>query len=883
VTATTPFIVPLDRCVEPALVGGKAAGLGRLIRAGFRVPPGVCLTATAYRHALQAGGFDVRRGWERARLASGPAQALLLEECRRRIMDQPLPPELLDDLSRQLPPVGAPEGAFWAVRSSCTAEDAEHASFGGLFRTSLGVRRENLPAAIRHCWASMWTLPAWAYGARADTGWGQGADPPAMAVVLQPLVAARSAGVGYSRHPVTGHSTHVVINAVHGLAEPLVAGEVTPDHYVVECPLEPVSARLIERVIAEKTLSRGVGPTGLRDEPLTGSLRGAPVLNDQEAIAVARLIKQVEQAMGAPVDVEWASDPGGLWLLQARPVLQGGGPAPLTVASCTWSRANFRETLPDVPSPLAVALLEEFMEACILVHYREVGCRIPRGLASVRVLNGRPYINVTLMQWLMAQLGGDPSEVTDLMGGEPVPSVPGAGRLSWRRLMRAGILIRRKLLQASKRAPAWFAELRRLGKAQAGPELEGLTEPELLRRLLELDEGLRAGDLTFALVGRVSQAFMALRFALEKRLGARWRPLLNAATRGTGAIISAKQIAWLIELAERARTEPAARDFLLEHPWQPEAFRSCLAGTAFLRDLDDFLAEYGHRAIGESDPMVPRFAERPEYVLGIVRGHLQAGSFRCGEAAGEEQARARDASLAEIRKALAWRLPAWLWFRWWHDVLCRAQALREANRHALMHYLAGVRRLLLELGRKLATRGWLETPEDVFFLLPDEIRALVAELAGGPSRDWRMLVAGRREDMARHVEETAPEVVRPGRSPGPSEVARDGADTPGTLTGLPISGGYAEGPVRLIRSPEALARVRGGDVLVIPAIDPGMAPLMGLASALVIEMGGMLSHGAIIAREYGIPAVANVREATRLLKDGERVAVDAVRGEVRRL
>jgi pyruvate,water dikinase len=483
------------------------------------------------------------------------------------------------------------------------------------------------------------------------------------------------------------------------------------------------------------------------------------------------------------------------------------------------------------------------------------------------------------MQSLLAQLGGDPAEVTDLMGGEPAPAAQNGGRLPWWRLVRAGVLIWGKLIRAPGRVPAWFAEMRRLAEAQADPEVDRLTEQELLARLLALDEALHACDLTFALVGRISQALMVLRFTLQRRLGQRWRPLLNAATRGMGTIISAKQISWLVELAERAGAERNVRDFLLEDPWQPETFRCRLAGTAFLTDLDRFLAEYGHRAVGESDPMAPRFAERPEYVLGIVRGHLQASSFRTSEAARREQERARAAALGEIRKAFAWRLPAWLLFRWWHRALCRAQELREANRHALMRYLAGVKRLFLILGRKLVNRGLLDSPEDLFFLVPDETRALVADLPGAPRRDWKSLVARRRVEMARHAAEAAPDVIGPSQAASPPA----GAESPGALKGLPISGGYAEGPVRVILSPESLGQVRGGDVLVMPAIDPGMAPLMGLASALVIEMGGMLSHGAIIAREYGIPAVANVRQATRRLKDGERVAVDAGRGEVRRL
>ena len=881
--ATTPFLLPLDACIDPTLVGGKAAGLGQLIRNGFRVPPGVCVTTAAYRHSLHRGGFDLRTQWEQVRRASGQDRVPLLDECRRRVGALVLPDEIRQELVRQLAAIGTEDGTRWAVRSSCSEEDAAGASFGGLFQTSLGVTRDNLPAAIVECWTSLWRAPVWIYGARAGKGGRLTAEPPAMAVVLQPLLAARSAGVVYSQHPVTGVATQVVINAVHGLGEPLASGESQPDHYVVEVQADRTATKVIERAIPEKERSRVMGPAGLVDQPLAESLRRAPVLEDRDVTALARLAKQVEEILGRPADIEWAIDAQGLWLLQARPITVPGGQADLAVASCIWSRANFRETLPDVPSPLAVALLEEYMETCILQHYREVGCHIPRGLPSVRVMHGRPYINVTLMQSLMAQLGGDPAEVTDLMGGEPLPPVPGVTRLPWWRLVRAGILIQRKFLKASRRAPAWFAEMKRLGQAQAVPELDGLTERELLARLLALNPVVRAGDITFALVGKVSRSLMVLRITLQRRLQGGWRPLLNAATRGIGTIISAKQIFWLFELAELAREDRRVRDFLLVEPWQPEAFRVRVAGTAFLGELDRFLAEYGHRAIGESDIRSTRFAEEPDYVLGIIRGHLLAPAFRSSEAAHQEQAHAREAAMWEIRKAFAWRLPEWLWFRWWHRELCRAQELREANRHHLMHYLAGVKRLFVILGRKLENRGLLASPDDLFFLVPDEIRTLVADLPGAPRQDWKSLIARRRKEMAHHAAGVAPDVVASGPAPEPSESASGGTESTSSLKGMPISGGYAEGPVRVILSPEALGQVRRGDVLVVPVIDPGMAPLMGLAAALVVEMGGMLSHGAIIAREYGIPAVANVRQATRLLKEGERVAVDAGKGEVRRL
>jgi pyruvate,water dikinase len=391
---------------------------------------------------------------------------------------------------------------------------------------------------------------------------------------------------------------------------------------------------------------------------------------------------------------------------------------------------------------------------------------------------------------------------------------------------------------------------------------------------------LEPGDLTFAIVCGVSQALYVLAATLQRRLPSDWRPVLNAATQGMGTI-SAQQILSLQGLAETAREEPAAYAFLTAQPWQPDRFRQQLRGTRFLSAFQAFLDEYGHRAVGESDVMSPRFADRPDYLLDILRSHLLSGparSHRTAAVVNQQQAATRQAALAQIRSCFGTRKHEWLWCRWWYALLCRYLALREANRHALMHSLAGARHVCLLLGHKLTARGALKAQEDVFFLTEPEIRSCVAALERPQEASgWQTVVAARRQQRADDAALPVPLTVWP-HSAGPNRDAAGKA----VLYGLPISAGVAHGPVRLLRSPADLGTVRHGDIVVAPALDPGMAPIFGLAAGLVVEMGGLLSHGAIIAREYGIPAVANVVEATRLLSEAETVTVDADHGCVTR-
>jgi pyruvate,water dikinase len=273
--------------------------------------------------------------------------------------------------------------------------------------------------------------------------------------------------------------------------------------------------------------------------------------------------------------------------------------------------------------------------------------------------------------------------------------------------------------------------------------------------------------------------------------------------------------------------------------------------------------------------MSPRFAEIPEYVLGVIRGHLLFPSSRPADEIRRGQESSRQDALQQLRAGFGWRWHEWAVFTWWHRRLCRYLELREANRHALMHFIACARHVATSVEGTLTASGVLQSTGDVFFLTLNEIKAI----ASGATGDWHGIVAARREEWESHATQSVPDtVIGTAEGMGEERIRFDGS-----LEGLPISAGYAEGPVCLLRSPNDMKKVKRGDILVATVIDPGMAPLMGLAAGLVVEMGGTLSHGAIIAREYGLPAIANVHGVTCLLKDGERVAVDATAGKVKRL
>jgi rifampicin phosphotransferase len=866
-----PLLLSLADCTQPSLVGGKASGLARLLAEGFLVPSGFCVTTEAYDQALRVSGFSAAKQWHAALYSSGVERQRILTHCQTIIRNHDIV-ELTAQIVEQVRQQGLPSPGLWAVRSSATNEDGVRTSFAGVYRTHLGIPLENIGSAVKDLWLSIWDERVLNYHLTS----GLTGTPPAMAVVIQPLLEAQAAGVAYSVHPLSGRATQVMVNAVAGLAATLVDGRVTPDQYVVETDENNQPVRISERTIAGQTQAVRVTGQGLCEVPLSDDAVGRATLSDGQLLSLARTAKQIENSFGYPVDLEWVYDERGLWLLQARPISGLARSRRLTNDDCEWSRANFKETLPELPSPLGLSFLEQFMERYILLPYRRLGCVIPEGISSVRTFQGRPYINMTLFHSLVAQLRGDPSLLMEQMGGEILSKVPEARPLGWFPLARAGVMMMAEMRKAVRHGPAWFAEMKAMAAEHRADRLRTVSGEDVALRLDAIAQRLDTRELTFATAGGVSQCLQALSGLLPRWLGDDWRALLNGALQGQATVISAQQIVRLAEVADLVRRDQSAISLFTAEGWDPVEVRRKLEGTDILRAFNRYLEDYGHRGVGESDVMSPRFADRPDILLSILRTQVLAPTSATPADILQRQAAVRERALAEIRARFGWRFHRWAIFSWWYRRLCRFFALREANRHHLMYYSSATRSLLLRLGEWLVERGRLSSQDDIFYFTIAARDELLAE----GSSDWRGVVQARRAERGRYATMNVPDtirnwndVVRSGDAP--SVVAPDG-----TLRGIPISAGRVVGPVRFVRSMDDWARVCQGDILVVSVIDPGMAPLFGVAAGLVAEMGGTLSHGAIIAREYGLPAVANVPGITVKLKEGDRISLDAERGEI---
>lgn len=896
-----------------ALVGGKAANLGELLSAGLPVPGGFCLTTDAYRNAIGApdavlpalaGVYAALEDVARAQEGEPVDVGGLAGTARDAILAAPLPAAVAQAVEQAYTALGADVPV--AVRSSATAEDLPFASFAGQQDTYLNVI--GVPAvleAVRRCWASLWTDRATAY--RRSLG----LDPAAvaLAVVVQRMVDAETAGVMFTANPITGSRRQVVIDASPGLGEAVVSGAVNPDHFVVDA----LSGRVLERTTGDKGVeARPLAGGGTQIRELRGA-GGTACLTDGQVAGLMRLGLQAEEHFGAPQDTEWAVDGAGtLWLTQSRPITTlypvpksngAAGRVPQGKSAVGGTRAylcfSLAQGLTRPLTPMGLAAVRLIASSVATA----AGFPVPdprRGPPPYAEAGQRIYVDFT-------------TPIRSTVGRRLVPRVFDIMEARTAAVMRQ--LFADPAFSVTSRSP--FGVLRHVGPAAIRAEVpatfvRALVRPEAaLRRLdrftKEFDASL-APDEDAGVLARLDHAerlvgsrlfpivpailpLPALGFAMlgvaGKLLGGKAWDELQPVIRGLPNNITTEMDLELWHLAEAIQEDAESRTALMTQ--DPAALAAAFRAGQLPARLDAalarFLDRYGHRAVGEIDVGLPRWSEEPAHILGILANYLRlddpamAPHAQFSKAAEDAEAQVeRLVARASARGRLRGRLV--------RAALRRARlfaGLRELPKYQLVVGLGEVRRQLLVVGTELVHGGSIEWQDDVFFLDFAEVRqALTGKAAGNgaPVRDLRALVAARRQEYAvelrrRHIprvllsDGTEPEAVR----------TAAGSSGNGTLAGSPASAGTVTAAARVILDPIG-ARLEPGEILVAPSTDPGWTPLFLTAGGLVMEMGGANSHGAVVAREYGIPAVVGVAEATALITPGQKITVDGGAGTV---
>lgn len=893
----------------PARVGGKGWNTGRLARFGFRVPRGCVVAVEAYWDFLAENGFmpEVEAlAVLQAEEAADPAAATRLAELQERILAGSLPSGLIPEIRAALGVAGVDKAVGLAVRSSATAEDSAAASFAGIHKSFLNVIGDDrLADAIRGCYASLWTPTAVAYRRKMGLTDRQVGG----ALVVQELLQSLYAGVAFSADPVTGRRDRVVVNAGFGLGESVVSGSVEADEYHLHIdhtgPVKLVGGRIGFKHQAVRPGYDG----GTVTEALGYADRSEPVLEKPQLEELTRVVRRIQDTLGdgvQPQDVEWCHDGFYLWVTQARPItaLPEATFPELAGQATIWSNANLKDAMPGVQSPLGWWFNSLTVEVLLRQIFWRAGYEFPEGLTWSRQNEGRAYMNLSAVQWAAYDaFGWKPAETNRALGGHqpeiqvppPAPAWTRLGQLRFRRLAKMGGVLRRAARNANasfRKVFDWCREF------ESHPFSDRFHELEFLHRLWAV-ERQRREFLPETMIHNVGGLWSArLAELLERKLPGRGQSLTSALLAGTEGITSAEQGYRLVAVAGQALQEPLAKKYFTAEPFSAESFRDVLRGTKTLKLLEEFLQEFGHRGVYEMEIMNPRWSEDPTFVLQTVCSYVQDGLPETDPAA---VARAkRHAAEADVAAALRFA-PTYPLYRFLLGKAREAMRLREGAKSALVRLVQPARLSALAIGRRLTAKGILQRPDEVFFLTGDEIASLLAVQWDG--KGLGTILAHRRERRRAMEAEAAPDVIlgdravvnrRPGLEPaGLQRVAPGAADGPGVtgpgrsadraagmLQGVAVSSGKASGPARLIRHPAEGTALRRGEVLVAPSTDPAWTPLFLRASAVVMEVGGYLSHGAIVAREYGIPAVVNVADAMTAFRDGQVLRVDGDSGIV---
>ncbi len=885
-------LAEIDASMLP-LVGGKAANLGELVRAGFPVPPGCCLTTHAYAEVAGRAGLEpILTALSETALSEpaldveSPGDSQLAEHAataRERLLAAPVPDRVVEAVAAGYAALG--DGEPVAVRSSATAEDLPFASFAGQQDTYLGViGTDAVLDAVRRCWASLWTDRAVSYRAR------NGVDHRAarLAVVVQRMVEARTAGVMFTANPLSGRRRQAVIDASPGLGEAVVSGAVNPDHFVVD----PADGEVLERHLGDKrVLIRAAGGGTERVEQADGT--AAACVDDRELAALATLGARVEDHYATPQDIEWAIDADGItWLTQARPIttlypLPPGAPAPDDALRVYFS-VNVAQ---GVLGPLTPAGLAAF---------RMVGSSgaAEFGLPPQRPSDGPPFMVAAgdrlffdlttairsrfgrlLLPRLLGMMETRSGRVLDRLVEDPRLSVVHRSVRPVARRVVPALLRHRTPLRAAATLLNPATARRRMGRLERRIR-EIIRVPEdatAAQRLSAVESALSvigpAAPGTFA---PVLLPYAALHILVRRLLGHRaTEQELQIVLRGLPGNKTTEMDLELWRITSELGRDPEARQLFLQTPPARLAgmYRDGVLPPAVQCALAGFLRTYGHRGVAEIDVGVARWAEEPSHILGAVANYLRLEDpglvpgvkFERGRREGE----AMVAELTDrVRGRVRGRLVGFCLRR-----IREIGGLRESPKFNLVLLFAGVRDQLREVGAELTARGLLASAGDVFFVDTVEARQ---GLAG---RDLRKLVAARRasyerEQRRRHVPRM---LLSDGTEP---EAALLATAAGGGLTGTPASPGQVTAAARVVLDPAA-AHLEPGEILVAPSTDPGWTPLFLTAGGLVMEMGGAMSHGAVVAREYGIPAVVGVAHATGRIGSGRLVTVDGSAGTVR--
>jgi rifampicin phosphotransferase len=886
------FILPFSSSnVTLEAAGGKGANLARLTRAGFQVPRGFIISTDAYRAFVEANRWLPMIESAVENISAEDANALERTSAQiRAAFSLGVMPGEVESAIRQA--YAEFKDTPVAIRSSATAEDLPDLSFAGQQDTYLNViGEEEVLKAVIQCWSSLWTGRAIGYRLRNHIA----QDQVALAVVVQEMIPSEVSGVMFTVNPLTGLRSETVIDATFGLGEALVSGQVEPDHYVVDSFSNVIRSKTLG---AKEIATRGKSDGGVEIIRENASTRQA--LNDSDILQLVRIGKSIQNEYRFPQDIEWALADGKLYVLQSRAItslypIPEESDDPLFV----WLSFGAVQGLVGPITPLGQDAIRHIFAGGGRLFAADMKPADVRVFASA---GERIWINITDVlrhpignRAIRAFLGFiEPSSAQII---KPLTDDPrlgaGTGQAKFSTVQRVGKVflpvvgraIRNMHSPEKARAEVDQAINDYLNKAQIPPAQNKF---ERLANIVAFMQDRIGGVFQFLLPRFISLfapslASLNLLSHLAKREDTAdhgFSMLLLETTRGLPNNVTTEMDLALWETARTIKADPESLELLTGSDAAALA-RRYLEGTlpvAAQNAITNFMDQYGMRGVGEIDFGRPRWREDPSSVMQTLQSYLQIGEDSAPDVLFERGAQAAHTAIEKIALDVRAQPGGWLKEKIVRGAARRVRVLmgvRESPKFFAIRVMGIARKALLEVGAEFAQAGVINRADDLVFLNLAELTALSRDEA----RDWKALIGERRATYDRETRRR--QVPRVLVSDGRAFYEGVGAstDTGNVITGSPVSPGVVEGVVHVVFSPHE-SQLAPGEILVCPGTDPAWTPLFMAAGGLITEVGGMMTHGSVVAREYGIPAVVGVHQATIRLKNGQKIRVDGTTGKI---
>jgi len=885
-----------ERALDSSLTGGKGSELAMLIARRFPVPPGFVITTQAFIAFLEETGVEEELNAFLNESAETSTDVLtrLTQSIQDRIRVSRLPRATANELKKRMIEFQSEfmTKVLWAVRSSAIAEDLSGASFAGQYDTFLGLAGfDEVVDAVIKCWASFFNIHSLQYRRDHNISDFRGA------VIVQRLIPSDAAGVCFTRDPVTSDTEKVVITSNFGLGESVVSGRVTPDIFVVH----KKSREVTYREVANKEMKVMPAPGGTKKVAIDKSSRRQASLTGAQAVAIAGLATEIEDIENRPVDVEWAVFDGDVYILQSRPITtlpsvtqsSAGAPpdgwvpelnTPIDPRYPLYSNGNISEILPGCITPLSWSYIGPSIEHAFRSQGIALGVMEESG-PEYQVLGffyHRPYMCISFMEAAAARIPGiSPDTIHEEFIGPPDKRTPPVRLIDlrpdrWPAMVRVVLTFIRKTRSLAAATQKCEEIINHQRKESTLEKLKSWSDDRLMEEV-----GFSKAMAWVSDVHIWASTFAVLHFDLLRKQAKAWLDdddgsVAAKMVTSIGTLPSANPAFGLYDLAKMLMSTPEVSDRFAsigDNQSLLEALNTDVSAKGFQMALEEFLTLHGHRAVCEAEFRNPSWRDDPAQVIGLIRNYLQPGVTP------PEEVRIRqDRIRAEATKPVdKLSLPKRVIVRRTREAARRNIEFRERLKDLIVLRSDRFRRIYAEVRNRLLTRGWLCDPDDLFFLICKEVRDLLAgELSPEVAKE---IISRRRQDFEWCQMVHVPKIIN-GKA---ILVKPDEFPSEQQLKGMGVSPGKVEGRARVILDPRLESYIEPGEILVAPVTDAGWTPLFINAGGLIIDIGGLLSHGSIVAREYGLPAVVGVADATKRIKTGDRIYLDGSSGVVIKL